>query len=329
MIFRYLALQFTDGATGAARPPPANLSVGAWGVKYEYAAAESAFASDNATLNAVHELARWTLDGGVVDTYTDSNSRERRPYECDGLIAAANRLLLQGDAMWGRHSHSWVLEVPTWPVEWMQMSALLAWQDYQATGSTDLFTTYEQRLHARTQVALVDGTGLVNTTTGRHIVAWDPPPGKDMFVNSHHTSVCNSWAARGLEVLAAMARASSAGGGGGGANASRYAAEAAGIRAAMQALMWDKASGRFCDGPCADPAVAGHHGVTTDYFTAYLGLVQTEAEAAAVSRHLADFGLNRIGDYGSFVFLSALARHTEDDGTAVLTALTKCDAQSW
>ena len=63
----------------------------AWGVKYEYAPADSAFVSSNATLNAVHELARWTLDGGVVDTATDSNTRERRPYECDGLIAVTGQ----------------------------------------------------------------------------------------------------------------------------------------------------------------------------------------------------------------------------------------------
>lgn len=48
-----------------------------------------------------------------------------RPYECDGMIAAANRGFLQQDSMWARHSHSWVLENPTWPVEWMQMSAVL------------------------------------------------------------------------------------------------------------------------------------------------------------------------------------------------------------
>merc|ERR1719174_805854 len=133
MIFRYLAIEFSDGHV------PANFSVSAWGVKYEYVDGESQFASDNATLNAVHELARWTLDGGILDTYTDSNSRERRPYECDGLIAAANRQLLQSDAMWARHSHSWVLEVPTWPIEWQQMSALLAYHDFMETGAPDLF----------------------------------------------------------------------------------------------------------------------------------------------------------------------------------------------
>ena len=136
MIFRYLAIEWSGSV------PALNFSVGAWGVKYEYVDGDSSFASDNATLDAVYELARWTLDGGVVDTYTDSNSRERRPYECDGLVAATNRALVQNDAMWARHSHAWVLEVPTWPIEWQQMSALLAWHDYQATGSTDVFETY-------------------------------------------------------------------------------------------------------------------------------------------------------------------------------------------
>ena len=88
-------------------PVPANFSFRAWGVKYEYQDSDSAFVSDNITLNAVYELSRWTLDGGVIDTYTDSNTRERRPYECDGLIASANRQLLQSDAMWARHSHRW------------------------------------------------------------------------------------------------------------------------------------------------------------------------------------------------------------------------------
>ena len=285
---------------------------------------DSSFASDNATLDAVYELARWTLDGGVVDTYTDSNSRERRPYECDGLVAATNRALVQNDAMWARHSHAWVLEVPTWPIEWQQMSALLAWHDYQATGSTDVFETYARRLHQRTQVGEVDGTGLVNTSRGRHIVAWDPPPTKDMFVNNAHTSVCNSWAALGLTALAEMAAAAGDPGG----NASAYAAEAAGITHAMATTMWDTRNNRYCDGPCADPAVNGHGGVTTNYFTLYAGLVPAEA-TAAVSRQLAAFGLNRIGDYGSFVFLSALARYTDDDGSAVIDALTKCDADSW
>ena len=55
---------------------------------------------------------------------------------------------------------------------------------------------------------LVDSTGLINTSVGRHIVGWDPPPTKEMFVNNAHTSVCNGWAVRGLQALAEMANQS-------------------------------------------------------------------------------------------------------------------------
>ena len=65
---------------------------------------------------------------------------------------------------------SWVLEVPTWPIEWQQMSALLAYHDFMETGAPDLFRTYENRLYNRTNIGAVDSTGLLNTSKGRHIV---------------------------------------------------------------------------------------------------------------------------------------------------------------
>ena len=35
-------------------------------------------------------------------------------YEADGIIAATGRLLVQRDILWGRHSHAWVINDPTW-----------------------------------------------------------------------------------------------------------------------------------------------------------------------------------------------------------------------
>ena len=40
---------------------------------------DSHFQSSNSTLDAVWELSRYTLDAASLDTYTDSNTRERRP----------------------------------------------------------------------------------------------------------------------------------------------------------------------------------------------------------------------------------------------------------
>ena len=317
MIFRYLAMEVLSGVL------PSNFSVSAWRVNYEYEASDSSFASSDAMLNQVHELARWTLEAGVVDTLTDSNARERRPYECDGLIGGTNRALVQGDQMLNRHSYGWTLEVPTWPVEWMQMSALMGWQDFMATGSTDLFDTFEAQMYERTQIALVDATGLVNTSHGRHLYSWDPPSTKAMFVNSDHASVCNSFAIRGLECLATMATAA-----GRATNASVYGRQAASMKAAFLNELGDPAAQHFCDGPCTDTRVNHHSGVTTNYFTMFLGLVPT-AWVPNVWRELAKWGLVQIGDFGSFVYLNALSMYAGDDGSAMLTALTKCDAWSW
>jgi hypothetical protein len=93
-------------------------------------------------LNKVWELNRYTVQAAILDTYTDSNTRERRPYEADGLVAATAHLWLQRDVMWARHSHAYVIQYPTWPVEWVQISVLLAHMDYWATGSTDLVASF-------------------------------------------------------------------------------------------------------------------------------------------------------------------------------------------
>ena len=99
MEFRYVNLVF-EGAI------PEDLQVSAWKTQYPWDATETTFNSSNATLNSIWELCRYTLEAGVLDTYTDSNTRERRPYEADGLVASTARGWLQRDMMWARHSHA-------------------------------------------------------------------------------------------------------------------------------------------------------------------------------------------------------------------------------
>lgn len=100
-------------------PAPA-FALSAWQVSYPWVETDSAFSSDNATLDAVYDLCRYTLHAVSLDTYTDSNTRERRVYEADGLIAETGRLL-QRDVLFARHSHSYVFQHPTWPIEWFEM----------------------------------------------------------------------------------------------------------------------------------------------------------------------------------------------------------------
>ncbi len=332
--FRYAELIFLDG------PPPPGLAVSAWGAAYEWNEDDSKFASSDPILNHVWRLCSNTLRYGVMGTYTDSNTRERRPYESDGIIAAANRLLLQRDRLWGRHSASWLLEFPTWPIEWQQQTSLLVLQDYMATGSADLAKAYSIRLLNDTKIKYIDGTGVIGKDTGHdtsfggHIVGWDPAPGScdpkpnctnaSAFHASDHETPCNAWGVHGLETLAEMAAAY-----GDRSHATELSKVAGELRQNILEKMWNNDAQHFCDGLCANQTSV-NGSVYTDYTTLFLGLVPMEARAT-VWESIAAHGLENIGAYGAFLFLNALSRYPElgDNGTAIHRALTKCDETSW
>ena len=64
---------------------------------------------------------------------------------------------------------------PTWPVEWKQITPFLLWQDYMATGTNDLAVAFEAQAYDRTMIGFKDATGLLDTKKmGRHIVSSVP-----------------------------------------------------------------------------------------------------------------------------------------------------------
>ena len=154
--------------------PAPTFTLNAWRASYPWYDEDSMFSSSNATLDAVYDLCRYTVFSAALDTYTDSNTRERTPYEADGMIAASGRILVQRDWLFPRHSHAYVLQNPTWPVEWKQITPFLAWQDYMGTGQPDFALAFEEKLHTSTQISFLEAsTGLLRTDAmGSHIVDW-------------------------------------------------------------------------------------------------------------------------------------------------------------
>jgi hypothetical protein len=285
--------------------PPAAFTLSAWQVSYPWVESDSSFSSDNATLDAVYDLCRYTVHAAALDTYTDSNTRERTPYEADGVIAASGRLLVQRDVLFPRHSHAFVLDHPTWPVEWKQLSPFLGWQDYMATGSPDVALAFEGIMHDRTFISYLDATTVLDTQSmGRHIVDWMPDADetdetvqRGEFTDSNHTSVSNMMAAHGLDLLAQMLAA-----GGRAANASAVAAEAAALKANILRLMWNGTA--FCDGICAE--VGGNARLMSQIYALDFGFALAAAPAVdAMWQQVADWGLYSIGDYGAFWFVFA------------------------
>eukprot|EP01052_Picozoa_sp_SAG31_P073740 SAG31_NODE_32795_length_351_cov_1.190476_2_plen_107_part_01 len=93
--------------------------------------------------------------------------------------------------------------------------------------------------------------------------------------------------------------------------------------------MWDAKKNQFCDGFCTD-FNSSSGSIYTDYTTLFLDLVPPMARQQVWDR-IAAHGIERIGAYGAFLYLGALAKYPSigDDGSAIVTALTKCDNTSW
>ena len=80
MEFRFGSLTFANST--ASRLKDFQLRVRT--VRYPWVDTDSAFTSSSPVLNAVYDLCRYTTKATSLDTYTDSNTRERLPYELDG-----------------------------------------------------------------------------------------------------------------------------------------------------------------------------------------------------------------------------------------------------
>jgi hypothetical protein len=98
----------------------APFDVAAWSVAYRWVEDDSSFNSSSPMLDSVWRLVENTHRVTALDTFTDSNTRERTPYEADGFVNARSRWVLQREYNWLRHSSAFVAYNPTWPTEWKQ-----------------------------------------------------------------------------------------------------------------------------------------------------------------------------------------------------------------
>ena len=346
MEFRYAELVVVSSGRSVdedAASLPASLDVSAWTVGYSWREVDSAFTSSDATLDAVWRLSRDTLRWTSLDTATDSNTRERLPYEADGYITGLSRLALQAEYAWPRHSWRHNLLNPTWPTEWRQTAPLMAHADFLATGELDLFEAFgggsrSGVLATQTQAGCINAsTGLVDfrrcarQTAGlgagpeaklRDIVDW-PQPSRDGYVlTDAANTVVNAFAVGGLRALSSLSSAS-----GDAAAASALAATADGLAAAVNRLLWDNTSGLYRDGLDASGAPINHTAWHASVFAAAFGLVPAERWPTLLAFFRTRGMVGSV--YAAFYFLRALYVAPGDHGQLALEMLTSCAKNSW
>ena len=154
MVFRYATVEqvrdmVRDPKEDEQQSPPFTLT--AWTVQYPYFHNDSSFISNSQILNDVWNLCQNTIQVTSLDTTTDSNTRERLPYEADGFITGASRLALQREYQWIQHSWRHNIVNPTWPTEWRQTIPLFAEMYYMQTGNMELYQTFQTEMEIETQ----------------------------------------------------------------------------------------------------------------------------------------------------------------------------------
>lgn len=295
------------------------------------------FESDNATLNAVWDLCRYTIKAtSALGIYIDGD-RERIPYEADAIINQLSHYTTDREYAMGRRSSEYLLEHPTWPTEWILQALIIAWNDYLYTGDRRSIEANYDILKARTLQSLRRENGLISTTDDRvqsdefkssirfygnmrDIVDWprcgDWPHGEDDHYHlTDYNTVVNAFHYRALEILQQMALLTNRTD-----EAVALKQECQSLREAFNELLFDAENGVYRDGVDSD-----HVTLHSNLFPLALGLVDNVYQDDVMD-YIRSRGLV-CSVYAAQFLMDAV--YGAGDGDYGLHLLTKEDVRSW
>ena len=139
--FRYVELIGLDDATKQAIVDNPDSIMG-WAIRQAFDEEDSSFSatdgSDAATLmNRLWALSKYSIQATNQDVFTDSQARERAPYEGDLLVNSSTSYAVSGNYSLARHSNEWLIDNQTWPNDYRIFSVEMSYLDYLYTGNID------------------------------------------------------------------------------------------------------------------------------------------------------------------------------------------------
>ena len=334
-LFRYGSLRFCKEATLDACVEGTDVaalphldSFGGTVVRYPWNDADASFTSSDDMLNRIWQLCKNTMRDTSLDTMTDSNTRERRPYEADAFITGWTRFVMSNGSEWQQHTYAHMFRNPTWPTEWRQFTPLLALQYYMESKDTSLVegAWAWEYLYNATYIGCVNHTTqLVDFTNcsrnGTTDIVDFPPPYRGGYVMTDVNTVVNCFTVAALRALATLGRAA----GKPASLTTLMEEQAARTEAAIKTLLFDTAKGLFFDGLDGAQNHTGWHAQTNT-----LWLLNTSGiDLSQVQPFLREARI--VGSvYGVVAYVMGFYKaFPEDQGHTMLEMLTQCDTNSW
>jgi len=278
----------------------------------------AAFRCDDATLNGIWELCRYSIKATTyAGVYVDGD-RERIPYEADAYLNQLSHYACDPDPTMARDTFDRLLQFPTWPTEWAAHVIFMAQADWMQTGDTAWLAARYDALHAKLLLDRARPDGLLVSTPAQikqgDIVDW-PVGERDGFVFTPVNTVVNAFHLRAVAALAELARAL------------HHDADAAALTdrlrttgAAFQREFFDPARGLYRDGIGTD-----HASFHANLFPLAFGLVPSEHRASVVA-FLRKKGM-ACSPYAAQYLLAALFEN--DAADAALALITAPGDRSW
>ncbi len=245
-----------------------------WAVPFDEQAAR--FQSSRPGLDQIWELCRYTLQAtSFLGVYVDGE-RERKPYEGDAYINQLAHYNVDRSYALARHTHEYLLQRPTWPLEWQMHSVMIAWEDYLHTGDARSLQACYDRLVVKTLIDLAREDGLIDasretpellaalnlTQSLRTVIDW-PPGERDGHQITAVDAVANAFHYRALVLMHKIALALDRPD-----DARRWQQRAQRVSDRYQQVFFDAESGRYRDGEAVD-----HSSLHANLFPLAFGLV--------------------------------------------------------
>lgn len=302
-------------------------------VTYPFDTRASHFVSDNAALNEVWDMCRYTIEAtSALGIYIDGD-RERIPYEADAIINQLGHYAVDREYAMARRTSEYLLQHPTWPTEWILQALIIAWNDYLYTGDLRFVEQNFDLLSARTLRSLRRDNGLISTRIDdtvstdafrrsirfngniSDIVDWPRGSEDDNYVFTPYNTVVNAFHYRAMQLLARMAEAL-----GRHDEARELNDYCDTFRHTFNAAMIDPTTGTYRDGIDTD-----HRSLHANLFPMAFGLVPEEYERSVVD-YIRSRGM-ACSVYAAQFLLDGLYNMAEGD--YALHLLTKDDIRSW
>jgi hypothetical protein len=270
-----------------------------YAVRQDFDEAAADFQSSNPFLNELYAFMKYTIRATNQDVWTDSNARERGPYEGDAIINMASSNVFSANYTIGRHSHEYLLNNPTWPQEYKLFSVEMAWLDYLYTGDRRSLDKYYSKLKNKFPGTYNAALGLVNLRTDV-LIDW-PEGERDNYAFGSYNTGYNA-----IYVGACRAMANIAERLGNESDRAFYQSRADAVKEAMIDRLYNPQKGAFEDSMNDGGALSGHYSQhATAYALAY-GIFDSREMAEKLAAYIESRGGFKTSIYAAFFVLRGL-----------------------